>query len=439
MKTSVSVCPGAPRLRAAGRRRGGILMVVMVIVIAVCWLGAALLSLGQFDGTTVVRQQQSQQAFWAAEGGLYNTIAQLRADGGVLDSPPVYSNALAAGAYTLVTATNGPYYTLTSRARVGQAYRTVTQTLYVLTNTWPNSGAVLISGGNLTLAGVSSINGDILSYGNVGLTNTAVSGDIMANGNVKINVGTVSNGTVRVTAGHSVIPGSLPQSAPPDPLPEPTDWTAARVTYSNMIAYAASKGVTPPDLTKVSLSLGGGTNYYKGSISQKNGGPSIFGPGAIVTSGDMSVLFSIVGSVTFIAGGKIQLGTGSAPANFPITNCTFFSGSTKNRMWLDCPNLHFHNCILMSCQNLDARQFDMTDDNSVLLALGSMTFGDNTATRIFHIQGRVEAGTTITADSKTSFTIGVSTNLPSLPPGFVGDVQITSTQWVDLGSAPWTP
>lgn len=434
-----------------GRRAGGSLVVVMVMVIAVTLIGSALIGTTELNGVELVREQQTKQAFCLAEGGLYHAVARLRTDSAYRTAPTGFTNDLGGGRYVVSSTFAGPIYTNTSQARVGNAYHTLRQIVTVIPNDWLNADAALVSGGYIKLLGVTNIiNGDIIADGDVSISGQVarVNGDIIADGDVRLpSGGIVASGTVQVTAGNTVSPSSLPQSPPPDPLPGLTDWSAKKAFFDSQIAIAAVSGKTWTN-TEHSFYLNGKTNYFKGNVTQKYttdaATPAIYGPGMLVASGNMKNLYKITGTTngvtTIICDDQLQLGTGGSPDSFPIVNCVLYSAYTSGNptakdMWLDCPDLSFSNSIILSVGNIAARSFDMLDADTVFMSLGSILLGDGNQRR-FDLAGRLEAAVAITADKSTTLNI-THPNLPPLPPGFEGKVTITRVQWVDGGSDPF--
>lgn len=208
------------------RQEGGIMVLAMVVVVAVGLMGAAMMTIGQSNTVTGVRSQQAMQARWIAEGGLYDAIADLRADrqaGNPIVSKS-FNNSLAARANkVLISGTaNGFNYTVVSRSQVHSSYATVQQVV-LITNTWgystnyalislgpiifPTTGSATITG-NVSLAGSTvdaTVDGSVIANGSV--TNQGViSGSLFASSGTVVNAGTIQGNLI---ATNSAIPNVI--------------------------------------------------------------------------------------------------------------------------------------------------------------------------------------------------------------------------------------
>lgn len=500
--------PGSEaRAACAGQREGGVLVLVMVVVVAVGVMGTALLAMGQFGGAGDARNEQSSKAYWIAEGGVYDAIAEVRAirQGGWLISGRTFTNSLSPMAVKTYVHGDpvGNTYALISRAQVGSTYCTISQSIAISNDYVYPPNSAMISGGTINflgtravitgdvamaaggrVSGSTTVDGDFFAEGNLtnfgvikgdligdgrvintniimgslyatngGVFNSGkVYGQLFAQGNVtnRGEVGIASNGNLWANGnvtnsgkvyGSIYAHGSITNStnayvggtsapyqptlvfdAPPPP-PELTDWSSTRAEYSALIAYAASNGVTS---LSTPIVLSNRTVYYKGSLK----GLYIVGPGTLVTSLDAEIKgISGTGTTVVIAGDELKF----APNNpTSMSNCVFYG---QRRLYQDNQQLDLNSCTLMSPGVIDAKSFNMTDDNSVMLG-GTINFYEDMT---FRLSGHIEAMTNITLEAGSVFTLSTSTNLPPPPDPtkYIRDVTVVNMHGWTNNSDVW--
>ena len=133
-------------------KRGAILVLVVIVLVIANILGAGLLSQSTMNAIEVVKNVQSNQAFWVAEGGLGMAISDLPPDTNSL------GGTLGEGGYD-VTITPDPNlsnrWTIESVGTVNIATRRIRAVVVVTTEV---TTAIMV-GGDLKITGTADING----------------------------------------------------------------------------------------------------------------------------------------------------------------------------------------------------------------------------------------------------------------------------------------
>ncbi len=246
-----------PNLKSRLNRAGGILPLVMVVLVAFGLLVAALLQLGQNGAQETAYQLRSTQAFWLAEAGRQNCIADLYAGAagnqGVLSTTAVGTNV--PGTYQVIrdpadtnrrisigTVLLGGTNVVTRRIRIDLAYlaRPFEHAIYAgnyTSNTWyfqlRGTGAATPPGSGSS--GIDSIYGDVYINGNAYLDESSkilppnnpnrysLTGDLNTTGTSTLN-------------GSASISGSRNQNVPYNPPPN-----LPAMDYTNNNNYSIAK------------------------------------------------------------------------------------------------------------------------------------------------------------------------------------------------------
>jgi predicted acyltransferase (DUF342 family) len=383
-------------------RNGAILVVVMVVVLALSFLGAALLSMGDGNGVEAVRETQAAQTFWTAEAGLHHVIARLRAQSAYRVNPVPVEATFVDGSYRVTVGATGTLFTLTSQARNSQFRRTLVQVVSVEEDAWPDafSGyALFATEGNIDLKKGLSISGSMFAYGNISLAKetTVSNGEVYATG-VVVGSGAFTVGTVN-------------EDLPEKPLLD-TSW------YDGQIAQAAAATNAAPAFP---LDPGGGTLYVHGDLAIGD----ITGAGTIVASGNLALGqdVTIAPGVRLIAGAGLTIDKSCATSS----NVLFYAGTS---ITLAKDGLILNGCALITPGDIDAQK---------TFTLGGILFagGNIWIKKDAYITGSVVSGTGTTADMDLVVNHDISAFPPWIPPGFTPTTAIYDVAWEDRGSTPF--
>jgi Tfp pilus assembly protein PilX len=260
-------------------KRGVILAVVVMVMLALSLIGVGMMSLGTTDSIETTRNSQRSRAFWIAEAGLNKTASRLVDEAFFRDG---ISRSSANPYQATETCGDGSFAVGVYRGAI---------------NTAASNDFFITSVGSLrqeskTVSQVATINPDgyqmpfysnaITAWNGVFYNNVVVDGPVsIPSNNVTIHGG-----------------GTYDIKFPPD-RPPPLDTTE----YDSLIGYAASAG-TPA--TNGTINLGGGTVYIRGNFNLS----SVTGPGTIVASGtvDFGQGSTSGAGVTIIAGNQLIFG-----------------------------------------------------------------------------------------------------------------------------------
>jgi hypothetical protein len=370
-------------------------------LLAVSLLGAAMLAMGDSNGTEAVRGRQAMQAFWGAEAGLHAAIARLRLQSAFRASPATVNGTCGLAAYAVAITRAGAFYTLTSRAQVARAYRTVAQTVEINDSGWPDAFDYAVFGteGNVDLKKGLNVSGDMFAYGNISLAkeSTVTNGEVYATG--------------AVTGSGNFTVGTLPDVLPQQPTFD-TSW------YVGKIATAAASGVAPGTVS-FPLNLAGGTLYVQGNLDIRN----ITGAGTLVVSGNLGLAqdVTIASGVTLLSGATLTLAKDCETGS----NTVFYA---QTGIVLAKDGLTLNGCALLTPGDIDCQKsFTM---GGAMYAGGTVGIKKDAV-----VTGSIIGATGVTADMNLSVYHDPSAFPPVLPPGFTPTVSVAATLWTDRGSA----
>lgn len=243
-------------LKSQSNRAGGILPLVMVVLIAFSLMVVALLQLGQSGAQEAAYQLRSTQAFWLAEAGRQNCIADLYAgaagNNGVLSSTVVGTNV--PGTYrviidpdnsnrrisigtVLLGGTNG----VTRRIRIDLAYlaRPFEHSIFAgnyTSNTWyfqlRGTGVAIPPGSGS--GGIDSIYGDVYINGNAYMDES--SKILSPNPNRYSLTGDLNTTGTSILSPGASVSGSRNQNVPYNPPPD-----LPAMDYANNNSYDIAK------------------------------------------------------------------------------------------------------------------------------------------------------------------------------------------------------
>lgn len=281
------------RHQALISERGAALLVAMNVIIILSAMAAAFLVVAYADNREHLSTDASMRAFYVAEAGLNDAIAQVRAGGdGVLGSPqaPI---SFGNGSYHVLAGTDGNQVTLVSVARVGGVVRAVEGVLSLAAEAPCQEAAfgdesVLIEGSNIIDSYDSSqgtylsqetnsdggrsyagSGGDVASDGDIDVTDPSalVAGDVSSTDPAKVTVaGALILGTTAPKGGSRNLPAIQVPTVPGAPTP------LVHVTGTNVVRPIGKYRLSQLQVSNGStLTLTGPATYVIDSVDLQSG------------------------------------------------------------------------------------------------------------------------------------------------------------------------
>ncbi len=388
----------ANRYRSA-RRRGVVLVLVLIVMLLLVIMMAGYWQLSTLDGVEAGSGITSTKAFWVAEAGLHDALAQLNYDPGYRRNPhdiygAVTNGALTSGVYAVMvafTATNDTNnFTLIATGRVGRSLRVVQQTA-VVTNKWPAAFDYAVSGYSnaVSFKVAAVINGNAYASGTLLIDNDAM----------------ITNGAAFSDDVQGLNEDNFTALPPPNPPP-----TLPRLDpsyYDGQIAAAAAYSPSNVSMnTLVDLSIG--TLYVNGDATLSTTNGWLKGPGTLVATGKITLEDGVVvdPQVTLIAGSSLVLNA------VRVGN----GGLLYARNEVD---LQADNGLVMSQSALltpgDVRTGNTFSFSGILYAGGTITM-----TSSAHIQGSAVVGGSVLINDHATITYDRSRFPATIPIGLAG-------------------
>lgn len=297
MKTKPPVC--------SPRNRGGILVIVLVILVAFSLLTLALLNLGKFNAMETANELLRAQARWIAEAGVEEISARIK-------SNPVFRDNLSS-----VASSFGPEplpggtgsYTVLVRKRPGpRPNENVFEILSTGLVAGPGNEPVLAQV-QVVLTGAPGVNQALLGLGG----NSTIRANVMVDSPVYVRGHlTLQGGNITITepvelGGETttINPSNYEPKQTVDVIVFPSfSTTETYQTYQTLLSQAASGGITTQPYT-VQGALGGATVHVNGNVTIG----SVTGPGTIVCTGEAQITspHTVIGSgVRIVSQGNVD-------------------------------------------------------------------------------------------------------------------------------------
>ncbi len=174
------------------KKNGAVLMLTLIIMSTVTVITVAFIDQVFIKTKRSGNNLNSSKAFWIAEAGIQKSIYELKISNIFRENPTTVSGNFAGGTYSVSIVKNNDQYTLTSVGVLNNIDRTITQTVVILNNNYPDGipdafNYSIYVRGNLQLGNTtgSSIQGNLMSGGSINVGNGwAINGNIQSNAQI---------------------------------------------------------------------------------------------------------------------------------------------------------------------------------------------------------------------------------------------------------------